>query len=463
MIFTLAIRSLLSRPVRSIVLAGGFGLGVAVMAALLGIGRVILEQARVPELAGGGDVVISGPSGRVPNARFILSSVLANGPLAERVAAASPASHATVYLIDERGATAVDARGAIPSMERALGVTEISGVDGWVDAGADRAWSSPDPALVLRRMDRFHEIPDVAHRADSWAEWLYFNGRAHGSRFYLTFLAGPRRKSGKRILGVRLQLERGGALESYSESVEVEERALASAPDLSVGRSTVRLNGLEYRIHLDLPAESGRGRATGDLVLGATPGRSVPPFELRGARGWVSGYVVPVIAGPLSGTIRAAQQTIDLSAGLGYHDHNWGFWDGVSWRWGQVQAETISLVYGRVVPPADAADASRVPGFLVALGNEGPLGYATDIAIDETNDPRTGRPVSIAVSGRSDSLSLTMHLAIDHVTATRMRQGMFGSGMDFLQLRARYTVEGRVGRRDLRFTALGSAETFRDR
>jgi hypothetical protein len=46
MMLTLAIRSLFARPVRSLVLAGGFGLGVAVMAALLGIGGVILEQAR---------------------------------------------------------------------------------------------------------------------------------------------------------------------------------------------------------------------------------------------------------------------------------------------------------------------------------------------------------------------------------------------------------------------------------
>ena len=57
MIVTLALRSLLSRPVRSAVLAGGFGLGVSVMAALLGIGGVILEQARAPQLLGGGDVV----------------------------------------------------------------------------------------------------------------------------------------------------------------------------------------------------------------------------------------------------------------------------------------------------------------------------------------------------------------------------------------------------------------------
>ena len=131
MIFTLALRSLCARPVRSLVLAGGFGLGVAVMAALLGIGAVILEQARAPDLVGGGDVVISGASGRVPNVRFILSSVLANGPLAPRVAAASPARQARLYLIDERGMAAVDARGVIPSLERRLGAREIASTDGW--------------------------------------------------------------------------------------------------------------------------------------------------------------------------------------------------------------------------------------------------------------------------------------------------------------------------------------------
>ena len=40
-------------------------------------------------------------------------------------------------------------------------------------------------------LDRFHPIPDVPLRADSWAEWLYFNGRAGDTRFYLTFMVGP--------------------------------------------------------------------------------------------------------------------------------------------------------------------------------------------------------------------------------------------------------------------------------
>ena len=52
------------------------------MAALLGVGGVILEQARAPALLGGGDVVVDGAAGRLSNARFVLSGVLRDGPLA---------------------------------------------------------------------------------------------------------------------------------------------------------------------------------------------------------------------------------------------------------------------------------------------------------------------------------------------------------------------------------------------
>ena len=46
---------------------------------------------------------------------------------------------------------------------------------------------------------------------------------------------------------------------------------------------------------------------------------------------------------------------------------------------------------------------------------------------------------------------------------TPMRPGGVGSGLDFLQMRAVYTVRARVGNRTIEFTAPGSAETFRGR
>ena len=54
-----------------------------------------------------------------------------------------------------------------------------------------------------------------------------------------------------------------------------------------------------------------------------------------------------------------------------------------------------------------------------------------------------------------------MDLAIEQQTSTAMREGLFGAGLDFLQLRASYAVSGNAGDRAINFTAPGSAETFR--
>src|SRR5688572_28913650 len=116
MILRLAVRSLSAHPVRTLVLAGGFGLGVSVMATLLGVGEVILDQARSPAVSGGGDVVIASSTGELPSARWILSSALRTGGLADRISAASPSRRAPLYLVKKDGVLPVRARGGIPSL-----------------------------------------------------------------------------------------------------------------------------------------------------------------------------------------------------------------------------------------------------------------------------------------------------------------------------------------------------------
>jgi hypothetical protein len=44
-----------------------------------------------------------------------------------------------------------------------------------------------------------------------------------------------------------------------------------------------------------------------------------------------------------------------------------------------------------------------------------------------------------------------------------MQGGALATALDFLQLRGTYDVRGRVGERDVAFTAPGAAETFRGR
>jgi hypothetical protein len=456
MIGRLALRSLTAHPIRSAVLAAGFGVGVAVMAILLGIAGIVLEQAQSPALVGGGDVNIR-LSPAVPP-QLVLSGTLQSDAIRPRVRAAA-ASHTTdLFLLHDGKTIQVAARGGIPSVERELGDPEITGMEVWRDTSEDAAWTRQTPEAVLRQIDRFHGVPDVPEWSDSWAEWLYFNGRSADARFYLTFMVGPRTASGNRGASVRLQIERNGKTESYVTGQEVTDQDLARTPDLTVGTSSVRLDGLVYRIHLDLTDASGR-RATGDISIKASAGRLVPPVEITGARGWRTGYVVPVMAGALDGALTVAGEQVSFADGTGYHDHNWGFWKGVSWQWGQAQQGELSLIYGRVFPPPEAADPERIPGFVGALGPDGPLGYSTDVRITETNDDK-GQPRSIELRTRSASLTLDLRFDVASIVTSRM-QGALGGSMNFLQMRGQYTVSGRAGSRDLAFTAPGAAETFR--
>ncbi len=510
MIHRLAFRTLTAHPVRSFVLALGFGAGVAVMAILLGVAEVVLEQAQSPALVGGGDVVIR--LGRTTPPGVILSGALASDALKSRVQQAAPLTTERVFLVRGDGSTVrVDARGGIPSAELAMGDAETSGIEGWRDTPNDEAWLRAMPEAAQRQVDRFHEIPDAPAWADSWAEWLYFNGRSADARFYLTFLVGPRLPDGRRAAGVRLQLERDGRTESYSAGAAITQEEAMMAPDLTIGRNTVRLVGMQYQITLDLAGTGGR-TVLGTLTLDATPGRVVPPIEITGARGWRTGYVVPVMSGRLGGSLRVGDEpgrsggergpepagaragarsagssragsnrsSVEIALdGTGYHDHNWGFWRGVSWQWGQAQHEGLSIIYGRVFPPAEAVDPERMPGFVGVLGPDGPLGYATNVRITEVND-RDRRPKTIDVTARGPAMDVQLRFDVASAITTRMSQGPLGgamtgsdggrttsrapsrsAGINFLQLQGHYTVTGRAANRTLDFTTPGAAETFR--
>jgi hypothetical protein len=461
MIGRLALRSLTAHPVRTAVLSAGFGVGVAVMAILLGVAGIVLEQAQAPALVGGGDVLIR-LSDQVP-ARLVMTGTLQSDALRSRVRTASPRHATTLYLLREgRSPLRLPARAGIPSLQRALGDEETAGIAAWVDSSGDRAWTEAAPDTLLRQVDRFHPVPDAPEWQDSWAEWLYFNGRSAEARFYLTFLVGPSSsENGRtgRAAGVRLQLERQGRMESYSGSALLSDAEIARAPDLAIGGSSVRLDGMRYRVHLDLGGRGG-ARATGDLTLQATAGRMVPPLEIAGAQGWRTGYVVPVMSGALDGRIEVNGEEVSFAGGTGYHDHNWGFWKDVSWQWGQVQHGDVSFIYGRVFPPREAADPERMPGFVGALGPDGPLGYAPDVRIVETDDAG-GQPRTVRVRARGTALDLTLRFDVGSVETTRMAQGPLANRVNFLQMRGTYSVEGRAGDRDLSFTAPGAAETFR--
>ena len=457
MIGRLAIRSLTAHPIRSAVLAAGFGVGVAVMAILLGVADVVLDQARSSELVGGGDVVIHlDPT--VP-ARLVTSGTLQSNQLRDRVRAAGPSHRTALYLIRNDGTSVqVDAHGGIPSVEKAMGDPEVA-FSAWRDTPDDVGWTQISPQVVLRQIDRFHQVPSAPMWQDSWAEWLYFNGRTNDARFYLTFMVGPAQPDASRPAGVRLQLDRAGHVENFSAAARLDPSDVSRAPELTIGNNRIRLDGLRYVIDLDLRGDSGR-TARGRVSIEASPGRLVPPIEIAGAHGWRTGYVVPVMSGRLNGTLDVNAEQILFDGGAAYHDHNWGFWRGVSWQWGQAQQGDLSLIYGRVFPPRDAADPDRIRGFVGALGPDGPLGYATNVSISETNDA-AGQPRTITVTGRSRVLDVRLQFDVATMVTTPMSQGALSNGLNFLQMRGQYTVSGMAGERAIDFVAPGSAETFR--
>jgi hypothetical protein len=483
MIFRVVLRSLTTRPLRTAVLAAGFGLAIAVMAELLGVGEVILEQAHSPALRGGGDIVIGGTFGSVDNARFILSNVIGSEPLRSRVAAASPSRRANLYLITSHDRVPVSVRGGIPTLEKAVGDPEVAGMRAWVDAPDDAKWSAPDQGEILRAMDRFHPVPPPPPVAsgfsrtpdgfsrNSWAEWLYFNGRSPDGevRFYLTFLTGPLDANRQRQAVVRLQLDRTGRSTNYSASATIDDGALLQhAPDLDIGGNRVRLEGSRYHLTLALSREM-RGRAAqsrngdvhGDITLDAPRGRSLPPAAIQGAHGWVSGYVAPVLSGAVHGSLTVDGERVAFDGLVGYHDHNWGFWEGVRWQWGQVAHGDMSILFGRVFPPPSVADPDRVPGFLGVLGPEGPIAFSTSVDIQEQGNPTAPQTITIRATG--EQLDVRLALSVEESVRTRMAltQSSTGTAMDFLQLGGVYQVSGHAAGRDITFTARGSAETFR--
>jgi hypothetical protein len=461
MIVRLAVRSLATRPVRTAVLACGFGFGIAVMAALLGVGDVILEQSHSPLLQGGGDAVVFGRYGSIESGRFLLTGILGAPDVAKRVAAASPSERATLYLITGPTAISVAVKGGIPSLEKAVGDPEIADARAWIDRPADRTWSHPDLGDLMRTMDRFHRIPPTPEFAASWAEWLYFNGRTSDGRvrFYLTFMVGPASAPGRRAAVVRLQLDRDGVTTTYSAVDQLDEaKVVADAPDLDIAGNRVRLEGLRYRLELALPG------ATGTLVLDAAPGQSLPPATIRGARGWLTGYTAPVLSGTIHGTLAVGRDRIELAAAAGYHDHNWGFWRDVRWQWGQVAHDDLSILYGRVFPPADVADPDRIPGFLGVLSANGVVGFSSTVSIGENGGSLDdGQPKRIQVHARSLTMELNLDFAVERSvrTALALMAPASGAPTSFLQFGGEYRVTGHVGSRVLDFSARGAAETFR--
>jgi hypothetical protein len=91
------------------------------------------------------------------------------------------------------------------------------------------------------------------------------------------------------------------------------------------------------------------------------------------------------------------------------------------------------------------------------LGPDGPLGFSTNVTIDDTSTTR----IQVHASGRD--LDLQLELAADETVRTPMTLTALAGGqtLNFFQLGGTFRVKGVVSGRQIEFTARGSAETFK--
>jgi hypothetical protein len=470
----LAWRTLQARPRRTLLLLLGYGLGVAVMLALLAVGDALLMQARDKDVIAGGDVILI-PEGSDPellkvggvsamflsisNARFLVRQVLLGPRYSNAIAAVSPEiTEKLLYVRTRDGIDAVRASGALPSpasaSRSALSIPEFR----WRDGPEDVTWITPDPARLLATIDLFHRPPaDSVGRA--WAEWWYFNfSTPDGHYGYVTFAADGR---GRASVSLAMRLA-SGRLIRWQETDDAATlpfdmlpsdrtsfRAGPQRADIREGTYHIRIRRADFDADLSVRPVSG---------LYFPPLEQVSPFR--------TGYVVPALRATVTGTIRIGTRAIRID-GTGYHDHNWGTWQAVTWEWGTASTQDFALLAGLIRHPSQQtremvvtlyASDPRRPGLLSMLRGGPPVlsAWREGPAIRAGRLRIPGRLQYQAANDAGDHLDVD--ITVTDVLATPLPSTQ--TRQVFLQMRGRYQISGVIAGRAVQFVTDGFAETF---
>jgi len=256
----LALRNIVSRPWRALLLFFGYGVGVGVMVVLLSIGEALLSQARDERLVGGGSITVlpqgldvevmktGGVGGlyfSIDHGRFVYDQLLASPRLSNVISAVAPQIDGRLtYLRTMSGAEyAVRASGGVPSAAAAVGVPLPLVSGSWKNDEGDRRWISPTPRELRDEIDHFHLPPDNVVNRESWAEWHYFNVISPDSRrwAFISFIVAGDVGREKWGASVTITLREQGGRSRKFVSYIPRERVRFSTVDanLSLGGSTV--------------------------------------------------------------------------------------------------------------------------------------------------------------------------------------------------------------------------------
>jgi len=497
MITLLALRNLVLRPWRSLLLLVGYGLGVAVMIVLLAIGEALLVQARDEKLVGGGSITVL-PEGidvevmktgglgglffSIDHARFIYRQLLAAPRLAANITDVAPQIDGKLLYLRTSDAREVPvlASGELPSRTASLGALPPIAVGSWNDDTLDRAWRDPSPAELRHAIDHFHLPPQRVRGDPTWAEWHYFNVMsADRTRWaFISLIVGgavPNGEWGGQVL-VTLHSQGGASRRFVATLPSRAVRLSTTRADLTIGESSVTVmpDG-RYRVHARASEEGSSATVAVDLVVSPADGAYLPGASLTSGD-VVSGYVVPGLRADASGTICVSGACEHYVGAQSYHDHNWGVWRGVTWEWGAARAGTYTLLYGRV-QPSDSAAASQ-PLFVYLVDSLGFMALFRPSSI-QYEDARVVRVNGngLAVPSRATMVdvrggdTLRVELAIEDATATDTRRPGVERGETlanralahpyFVQMKGRMRLSGRVGGRPLSGAGSGFFETYR--
>lgn len=505
MITLLALRNIVYRPWRSVLLFFGFGIGVGVMIVLLSVGEALLTQARDEKLVGGGAITVlpqgldvevmktGGVGGlffSIDQGRFIYDQLLASPRLASSVSAVAPQIDGRLVYIRTRDGRELTARasGEIPSRTRAVSGLVSIGAGSWSDDDGDRRWIAPTLQEMRHAIDHFHMPPDGGANRESWAEWHYFNVLSRDGRrwaFISLIVSGDvssQKWGGSVTVTIRDEGKSSRKYESFVSRSAIEFSRVSANLRLGSSTVTVQPDG-NYRVIAT--ANGPDGTVSVNLVVAPAPRAYVPGTSI-GSDVLVSGYAVPALRASASGTICVASRCEEYDGAQSYHDHNWGIWRGVTWDWGASRAGPFTILYGRVIAPESRN--RDIPLFVYLIDSLGFRAVMRPASITYT-DGRTAsvdgkvirvpsRAVFADVRGAD---TLRVELDIDDAIATDTRrtsrqQSPFATGEIeranplrvagaarpyFIQMKGTAKISGRVGGELVSGSGTGFFETYR--
>ena len=480
MIARLVWASFLQRPGRSLLLLGGYALGVGVTIVLLSVGGALVEQARDKELVGGGDLIVL-PTGidletlktggvgsmffSIEQASLLYHQVLAGTRFEDRVAAAAPwIDDELLYLEVDSGLVPISAGATIPALAARLDVEPALVAGEWADIEADRRWHDPTDAELYRSLDALHLPRGTAAGDSTWAEWHYFNVLLPDSGWlYLTYMiAGevPDGRWGGRMLATRV---RSGSVERVYDSRVPADRVtfVEGRPDLVIDVSSVTIeDDGTYTLVARIPSETGDGPLTVDLTVAANSRRYLPPVEI-GGEGIVSGYTVPLLDAHASGRICEGSRCRQIEDARTYHDHNWGTWGGVTWDWGQARAGDYTVLYGGV-SEGEREQGTTGPRILYLTDVDGFAGILSIRRLTTwwPDGDRRAAPDSISILATSGADSVELKVEVGHNRVTPVPVDGAGPAALFFQMRGSATLSGRLRGTSIRGQGDGFFETW---